>query len=59
MGADMFQSAFMQRTSFLLSAAVGGYGVFCVVYSFASPEVAAQALILLGSACVLSYFSRQ
>jgi multisubunit Na+/H+ antiporter MnhB subunit len=54
----MFQSAFIQRTSSLLSAAIGGYGVFCVVYSFSSPEVAAQALILLGSACALSYFGR-
>jgi hypothetical protein len=58
-GADVFQPALLQRTSSLLSAAVGGYGVFCVVYSFSSPEVAAQALVLLGSACALSYFGRQ
>ena len=55
----MFQAAFMQRITSLLSGAVGGYGIYCVVYSFSSPEVAVQALILLGSACALTYFNRQ
>jgi hypothetical protein len=48
----------MQRTLSLLPAAVGGYGVFCAAYSFSSREIAAKALVLLGSACALSYFGR-
>ena len=45
----------MQRVSSLLSALLGGYGVFCVLYSFDAPDIAAQALILLGAALALSY----
>ncbi len=53
----MFKEAFVQRATALISAVLGGYGVFCVIYSFASPEIAGQALILLGAAIILSQLS--
>ena len=31
----------------LLSAILGGYGIFCLIMSFAVPEVGAQAFMLL------------
>jgi len=53
----MVQSFLMQRALSLVSAVLGGTGVFCVIYSFTAPDIAAQALILLGAALALSYFS--
>jgi multisubunit Na+/H+ antiporter MnhB subunit len=53
----MFQSYLVQRATALLSAVLGGCGVFCVLYSFSTPDVAAEALILLGAALAVSYFS--
>ena len=55
----MMQAFLMQRALSLITATLGGFGVFCVLYSFASPHIAAQALFLLGAALVLSYFCRQ
>ena len=52
----MLQAAMMQRALSLISALLGGFGVFCVIYSFATPHIAAQALILLGAAMAVSYF---
>jgi hypothetical protein len=51
------QAFLMQRAMALVSALLGGFGVFCVVYSFATPHIAAEALILLGAALAVSYFS--
>jgi hypothetical protein len=53
----MLQAFLIQRAMSLLSALLGGFGVFCVMYSFAAPEIAAKALILLGAALAVSYFS--
>jgi len=39
----------------LLSAVLGGYGIFCLIMSFVVPEVAAQAFILLGTAAAIVY----
>jgi hypothetical protein len=50
---------FVQWTTAILAATMGGFGVFCVVYSFAAPEVAAKAVMLLGCACTLSYFGER
>jgi hypothetical protein len=36
----MLGAAFGQRATALISAVLGGYGVFCVIYSFSSPEIA-------------------
>jgi hypothetical protein len=38
---------FIQRTTAILAAVMGGFGVFFAVYSSASPEVAAKAIVLL------------
>ena len=40
----------------LLSAVLGGYGVFCLIMSFSVPEVGAQAFLLLATATVIVYF---
>jgi multisubunit Na+/H+ antiporter MnhB subunit len=53
----MLQAFLMQRATTVLAAVLGGAGVFCVIYSFSAPDVAAQALILLGAALALSHFS--
>ena len=53
----MFPAALVQRMTFLVSTLFGGYGVFCLVYSFQGPAIAARALILLGSAFALTYFA--
>jgi multisubunit Na+/H+ antiporter MnhB subunit len=56
-GWNMLQSLLVQRAASVMSAVLGGFGVFCVVYSFSTPHIAAQALILLGAALAVSYFS--
>ena len=53
----MLQTLLVQRATALLSAVLGGFGVFCVLYSFSAPDIAAEALILLGAALAVSYFS--
>jgi multisubunit Na+/H+ antiporter MnhB subunit len=53
----MFQAFSMQSGLSFVSALLGGYGVFCVIYSFAAPDLALQALILLGAALGISYFT--
>ena len=42
----------------LLSATLGGYGIFCLIMSFAVPEVGAQAFILLATATAIVYLCR-
>jgi hypothetical protein len=54
---EMLQAFFMQRALSLVCALLGGFGVFCVIYSFSTPHVAAQALILLGAALAIFYFT--
>jgi hypothetical protein len=53
----MLRATLAQCATALISAVLGGYGVFCVIYSFSSPEMAGQALILLGAAIVLGHLS--
>lgn len=55
----MLQAFFMQRALSLVCALLGSFGVFCVIYSFSEPQVAAQALILLGAALAVSYFTQK
>ncbi|MBV8778517.1 MAG: hypothetical protein JO258_15075 [Alphaproteobacteria bacterium] len=55
----MLQAFLMQRALALVTALVGGVGVFCVIYSFAAPEIAVQGLILLGAALAMSYFTER
>ena len=42
----------------LLSAVLGGYGIFCLIMSFEVPEVGAQAFILLVTATAIVYLCR-
>jgi hypothetical protein len=55
----MLQTFLMQRALSLVGAVMGGFGVFCVIYSFSTPYIAAQALILLGAALAISYFTTE
>jgi hypothetical protein len=41
----------------LLSAILGGSGIFCLIMSFAVPQLAAQAIVLLVTAAAIVYFS--
>jgi hypothetical protein len=41
----------------LLSAILGGYGIFCLVMSFAVPGLGAQAFLLLVTATAIVYFT--
>jgi multisubunit Na+/H+ antiporter MnhB subunit len=53
----MFQAFLMRSSLSLVSALLGGYGVFCVIYSFGAPDIALQALILLSAALSVLYFT--
>jgi hypothetical protein len=54
--SPMLPSIFVQWTTAILAAGMGGYGVFCTVYSSASLEIAVKGIVMLGCACALSYF---
>jgi hypothetical protein len=41
----------------LLSAILGGYGIFCLIMSFAVPVLGAQAMLLLVTATAIVYFT--
>ena len=41
----------------VLSALLGGFGIFCLVMSFVVPSLAGQALLLLATATAIDYFA--
>jgi hypothetical protein len=45
-----------QLALWLLSAILGGYGIFCLIMSFSVPQLGAQAFLLLGAATAIVYF---
>jgi len=51
--------ASIRWAALLLSDVLGGYGVFCAVCSFTSPEIGAKAIMSLGGAFALSYFGER
>ena len=55
----MLQAFLMQRAMAIVTALLGGFGVFCIIYSFTAPDVAEQGLILLGAALAMSYFTNR
>ena len=55
--AKAMQVLLMRRASSLIGAGLGGYGVFCLIYSFSSPELVWRALALLSAAFALSFLS--
>ena len=42
----------------LLSAILGGYGIFCLIMSFDVPQIGAQAFVLLATATAFVYLCR-
>jgi hypothetical protein len=40
----------------VVSVMLGGYGIFCLIMSFALPDLGAQAFLLLGTATAIIYF---
>jgi hypothetical protein len=42
----------------LLSVALGGYGIFCLIMSFYVPSVAAHAFVLLSTAAAIFFLCR-
>jgi hypothetical protein len=52
----MLGFALSQLILWLLSAILGGYGIFCLIMSFAVPELGAQAFLLLVTATAIVYF---
>jgi hypothetical protein len=49
----MLDSFLSQLSLRLLSATLGGYGIFCLIMSFAVPWLGAQAFLLLGAATAI------
>ena len=47
----------MRSATSLLSAILGGAGMFCVIESFSLPILAVHALILLGTATAITALS--
>jgi hypothetical protein len=41
----------------LLSAILGGNGIFCLIMSFAVPRLGAKTFLLLGTATAILYFA--
>jgi hypothetical protein len=56
-GGEMLQQFLMRTALSVMSATLGGFGIFCLAYSFSDPSLAAHALILLGTATAIVYFS--
>ena len=46
-------------TNRLLSHALGGFGVFCLIYSFILPKFGGEAFLFLSSATVLTYMGNR
>jgi hypothetical protein len=57
--APMLLVFLMRSALWTISATLGGIGVFCVIYSCVVPHLAAPALILLGTALAIVYFTRR
>lgn len=55
----MLPAFLMRSATNLLSATLGGVGVFCVIESFSMPVLAFHALILLGTAAAITALSQR
>jgi hypothetical protein len=53
----VFQAFLMRSAPLVISAVLGGFGIFCVIHSIYTPYLAAQGLILLGLALTIVYFT--
>ena len=54
----MLGFALSQLALRLLSAILGGYGIFCVIMSFDVPELGAEAILLLVTATAILHLCR-
>jgi hypothetical protein len=52
----MLGSVLSQLTLRLLSAILGGHGIFCLIMSFSVPELGVKALLLLAAATAIVHF---
>jgi hypothetical protein len=59
MGLVMLHVFLMRSATTLLSAILGGVGVFCVIESFSMPILAFHAMILLATATAITSLSRR
>jgi hypothetical protein len=55
--APMLPAFLMRSALWTIAAALGSSGVFCIIYSFILPYLAAHGLILLGAALAIVYFT--
>jgi hypothetical protein len=55
----IFLTFLLRSALWTISATLGGVGVFCVIYSFVVPYLAAHGLILLGTALAIVYFTKR
>ena len=53
----MLQTFLMRSALLIVAATLGGFGIFCVIYSFAAPGLAVQGVILLCAALAIVYFT--
>jgi hypothetical protein len=54
----MLGFALSQLALRLLSAILGGNGIFCLIMSFVVPRLGAQAFLLLATATAIVYLTR-
>ena len=53
----MLQTFLMRSALLIVAATLGGFGIFCVIYSFDAPQLAVQGVILLCAALAIVYFT--
>ena len=53
----MYGFIFCRRIFHLLGLMLGGYGVFCVIESRASPAIALTAIVTIGLAAGIAFFT--
>jgi len=51
----MWPTFLMRSALWTISATLGGVGVFCLIYSFVLPQLAAHGLILIGAALAITF----
>ena len=55
----MLEATLVKWITATLSAIMGSAGVFCAVYIFVSPDIAALGIVLLSCADTLSHFAQR
>jgi len=55
--APMLQAFLVRSALLIVAATLGGFGIFCVIYSFDAPRLTVQEVILLCAALAIVYFT--